>query len=117
MAATPPASVRMRVTSHEPVHADALQADGVDHAGRRLDNARGRVALALGEEEALDADAPEGRQVGDVFILEAIAEAAAGRDERIRQLERADADGKVACHQSHTISAPSKTGPEMHERT
>ena len=29
----------------EAVHADALQANGVDHAGRRLDNARRRVAL------------------------------------------------------------------------
>ena len=75
MAATPSASERMRDTSayssivlpqtltittapsarssgsvslHEAVHADALQADRVQHAGRRLDDARRRVALALG---------------------------------------------------------------------
>ncbi|MEZ5318864.1 MAG: hypothetical protein R2752_15800 [Vicinamibacterales bacterium] len=35
---------------HEPVHADALQADGVQHPGRRLDDARRRVALPLGQE-------------------------------------------------------------------
>ena len=77
MAATPSASDRIRETStyssivvpqtltmtvalpcaqlgqllaDEPVDADALQADGVQHAGRRLDDARRRVAFALGRE-------------------------------------------------------------------
>ena len=47
----------------EAVDADALQADGVQHAGRRLDDPRRRVAFALGEEQALDGDAAERRQV------------------------------------------------------
>ncbi len=90
IAATPSASDRMRETStyssivapqtltttvgaerpelgqafrDEPVHADALQADGVEHAGRRLDDARRRVALALGEEQSLDDDGAERREI------------------------------------------------------
>ena len=43
----------------EAMHADALQADRVDHAGRRLDDARWRMALALFHEEALRHDAAE----------------------------------------------------------
>ena len=74
IAATPSASDRMRDTStysssvvpqtltidgraaraqlrqllvDEPVHADALQADRVQHAGRRFDDPRRRMAFAL----------------------------------------------------------------------
>src|SRR5581483_3646645 len=36
-----------KLFSDEPVHADPLQTDRVEHAGRRLDDARRRVALAL----------------------------------------------------------------------
>ena len=43
----------------EPMHADALQADRVQHAGRRFHDARRRVALALFEEQALDRHAAE----------------------------------------------------------
>ena len=41
----------------EAVDADALQPDGVQHAGRRLDDARRRMALARLEEQPLDDDA------------------------------------------------------------
>ena len=37
----------------EAVHADALQADRVQHPGRRFDDARRRVAFAFGEEQSL----------------------------------------------------------------
>ena len=51
-----PARAQLRqLLGDEAVHADALQADGVQHAGRRLDDARRRMAFALGEEQALDA--------------------------------------------------------------
>ena len=43
----------------EAVHADALQADGVEHSGRRFDDARRRMAFALGEEEAFHRDRAE----------------------------------------------------------
>ena len=85
IACTPSASDRMRATStysssvvpqmltmttararaqlgqalgDEPVHADALQADGVQHAGRRFDDARRRMPFALGEEQPLTATPP-----------------------------------------------------------
>ena len=63
--------------------------------GRRFDDARRRVAFALGEEQALDGDAAERRQIDEVGVLDAVAEAAAGRDERILQRQRADANGKI----------------------
>ena len=37
----------------EPADADALQADGVQHAGRRLDDTRRRMALARRQEQTL----------------------------------------------------------------
>ncbi len=42
----------------EAMHADALQADGVQHAGRRLDDARRRMSFALGEEQPFTATPP-----------------------------------------------------------
>ena len=75
-------------SSHEAVDADALQADRVEHAGRRLDDARRRVAFALVEEQALDDDAAERREIDDVGVLDAVAEAAAGGDQRV--LQRSD---------------------------
>ena len=51
--------------AHEAVDANPLQADGVQHAGGRLDDARGRMAFALGEEQPLDGDAAERGQIDD----------------------------------------------------
>ena len=42
----------------EAMHADALKADGVQHAGRRLDDARRRMPFALGEEQPFTATPP-----------------------------------------------------------
>ena len=67
----------------EAVHADALETDGVQHARRRLDNPRRGVPLAFVQEQALDGDAAERGQVDDIGVLDAVAEAAAGRDERV----------------------------------
>ena len=69
----------------EAVHADALQADGVQHAGRRFDDPRRRVSFALREEQALDRDAAERREVDDVGVLHAVAEAAARGNQRVRR--------------------------------
>ena len=55
----------------------------------------GGVALALGQEQALDRDAAEGRQVDDVGVLDAVAEAPAGRDERVLQGEGTDLNGEI----------------------
>ena len=104
----------------EAVDADALQADRVEHAGRRLDDARRRMAFARGQEQTLDRHAAERRQVDHVAVLDAVTEAAAGRDERVGEASATpSADGKV--HQwasaSQTMRSASKTGPSRHERT
>src|SRR5205823_13963549 len=50
----------------ESPHADALQSNGVQHAGGRLDNPGCRVTFALGEEEAFHRDAAKRCQVDDI---------------------------------------------------
>jgi hypothetical protein len=100
----------------EAVHADTLQPDRIQHARGRLDDAFRRMALAFLEEEPFHRDGAECREVQRLCVLDAVAEAPAGRDERIRQRQRADGNGEVA-HHAQTMSAASRTGPPMHERT
>ena len=146
MAATPSASERMRDTSayssivaaadvdhhdraeraqlgqrllDEAVDADALQADRVEHAGRRLDDPRRRVALALGQEQALDADGAERREIDRRAVLDAVAEAAARGDQRVFQRQRSDAtdrSGPVARPDDRAIRARSMREPLPGER-
>ena len=85
--------------------------------GRRLDDARRRMSFALGEEQALDGDAAERRQIDDVGVLDAVAEAAARGDQRVGERQRADLNGEIgqvpdqvqsrspspAMHQSQTV--------------
>ncbi len=119
-----------QLLAHEAVHADPLQSDRVQHAGRRLDDARRRMALALGEEQSLDRDAAERREIDDVAVLDAVAEAAAGGDERVREPERSDGNREVhgGCGDGHApcLNAPTpprrcgrrrRPGPSRHERT
>ena len=79
-----PAQLR-QLLGDEAMHADALQADRVQHAGRRFDDARRRMALALVEEQALDRDAAERREIDGVGVLDAVAEASGRRDDRVLQ--------------------------------
>ena len=67
----------------EAVHADALKADGVEHAGRRFDNARRRMSFALGEKQAFHCNATKRCQVDQLRVLGAVPEAPARRDKRI----------------------------------
>ncbi len=107
---------------HEAVDADALQADGVQHAGRRLDDARRGMTVSLGEEQALDRHAAERREVDGLGVFDAVAEAAGRRNERVLEVQGPEVNGQVA-HQcpaespSHTMADPSNTGPSRHERT
>src|SRR5581483_9779993 len=64
-------------------------------------NRRTPMPFALGEEQPLDDDAAERREIDRVGVLDAVAEAAARRDERVLQVQRSDRDGEI--HQSHTI--------------
>ncbi len=77
------------------VDADALQPDRVQHAGRRLDDALRRVPFARLEEEPLRHDGAERGQVDGVGVLDAVAEAAARRHERVHQPQGADRDGEI----------------------
>ena len=83
----------------EPSHPDALQADRVHHPGRSLDDSRRRMSFALLEEQAFDGHAPERREVHEIGVLDAVAEASACGNERILQSQRTDLNGQV-----HVIS-------------
>jgi hypothetical protein len=50
------------------------------------------VPLALAEEQALDGDAAQRREVHEVGVLDAVAEAAARRNQRVLEGERSDAN-------------------------
>jgi hypothetical protein len=55
----------------EAVHADALEADRVDHAGGRFDDPRWRMALALFHEEPFGHHAAEHRGDRRLLVFEA----------------------------------------------
>ena len=57
--------------------------------------ALGGMPFALVQEQALHGDAAERRQIDQVGVLDAVAEAAAGRDQRVLQRQRADANGEI----------------------
>jgi hypothetical protein len=77
------------------------------------------VAFALVEKKTLHRDAAERRQVHDVGVLDAVAEAAARGNQRILQREKSERCRQV--HQctssSQAIRAASNTGPSMQDRT
>ena len=79
----------------EAMHADPLQTDGVEHAGRSLDDAGRRVSFALGEEQSLDRHGPETGEIDDAGVFDAVSEAAAGRDERVGERQGTDRDRKI----------------------
>ncbi len=105
---------------YEPVHADALEPDRVEHPRGRLDDARRRMPLALAEEQALDGDSAERREVDHVAVLDAVAETAARGNHRIGQAQRSDGNREIhsqCASASHTTRAASNTGPSRQERT
>ena len=102
----------------EAMHANPLQSDGVQHARRRLDDARRRMAFALGKEESLDGHRAEVGEVDGLAVFHAVPEAAAGGNQRILQRELTDGDGEIEVHtHAHTSALASKTGPPIHDRT
>ena len=99
----------------EPVDADSLEADGIQHAGGGLHDAGRRVSFALGKEETLYGDAAERRQIDQVGVFGAVPETTARGDERVFQRQRADGNREVHVHQ--LISLARKTGPARQART
>jgi hypothetical protein len=91
---TQPAELRQAFLD-EPIDANALQSDGVEHARRRLDDAGRGVALSLLEKQAFDGDAAEQGEIDRRGVLEAIAEAAGCGDHRVLECERADLNREI----------------------
>ena len=101
------------------VDARVLEADRVEHPGRRLGHARRRVADTRPERRAFRADRAEAVDVDDVAVLDAIAERARRDQDRVgqhktaaqvdAQIDRPEGRGVRRCRghdQSATRSAP-----------
>ena len=71
----------------------------------------GGCPCALAEEETLDRHAAEQRQVDDAGVFDAVAEAAAGRDDRVGERQRADLDGEIHVNSRLPIPNSHVRGP------
>ena len=72
--------------SNEVLDADVLQADGVQHAGGGLDDARGGVAGHGLQRDALGDEAADPLQLDDLFKFDAVAKGAAGGDDWVDEV-------------------------------
>ena len=82
----------------ELVDADVLQADGVEHAGGGLDDARrGMTGHGL-EGDALGDEGADAFERDDLFKFDAVAEGAAGGDDRVDQLDAGELHFHVGFH-------------------
>jgi hypothetical protein len=108
-----------KLLGDEAAHSDALQADGVDHAGGCLGDARRLVSVPFVQEQALHDHGSQCGQVHRVGVFDAVAEAAAGGHERVDEAQRANGRGQIhQCTRRHqAIAWPSNTGPDRQERT
>ena len=79
----------------EGAHADVLQADGVDHAGGGLDDARRGVAGHRLAREALGDEAADAVERDDVLELDPVAEGSAGCDDGRAKLDAGYGDAHV----------------------
>jgi len=85
-----PVSQLGKFFANEAMHANSLQPDRIQHAGRCFDNPRRRMSFSFAQEQAFDRDPPQQRQVDDVGVLDAVSEATTGGDQRIDQPQRAE---------------------------
>jgi hypothetical protein len=81
------AAERRQLAADELLHAHILESDGVEHSGRGLDDARRGVAGHRLHRDALGDQAADPLQMHDLFKLDAIAEGAAGGNDRVGQLQ------------------------------
>src|SRR5262249_42590199 len=84
-----------QVGGGEGVDAVVVEADGVEHAGRRLDGARRRVADARLARHRLGHDAAEAGEVDRAGHLARVAERARRHQDRVAQGQATEADGQV----------------------
>ena len=76
--------------------ADVLQADGIQHAGGSLPQARRRIAdHRLHEERPLTTKPPSLIEVDYVFELDSVAEGAAGRDDGILEVNAGEGHAEI----------------------
>ena len=90
-----PARPRRRQVAPQLVDADVLQADRVEHAGRRLVDALRRRAGARPQRRRLADDGAQAVDVEELRVLDAVAERAGSHHHGVRQREAALAGGDV----------------------
>ena len=95
---------RRQLVADEGLDADVLEADRVQHPGRRLGDARRRVPGARLEREALGDEAADPAQVQERRQLAAVAEGARGRQHRVAQ--RDAARGRRGCRAARSRQRP-----------
>ena len=78
--------------------ADILQADGVQHAGRGLDDARRGVAGHGFKRDTLGDEGAQAIESDDLFEFDAVAEGAAGGDDRVHQFNTGQRNSHVGFH-------------------
>jgi hypothetical protein len=109
-----------KLLANEPMDANSLQTNRIQHPRRRFDDPRRRMSFTLSEEQTFDRNAAQRREIYNVGVLDAVSKAPACRNQRIGQRQRTDGNGKIhvqCASASHRIRVASKTGPSMHERT
>ena len=78
--------------------ADVLQADGVEHAGGGLNDARRGMTGHRLERDALGHEAADPFERNNLFKLDAVAEGAAGGDDRVGQFKTGQRHFHVGFH-------------------
>ena len=86
--------------------ADILQADGVQHSRGSFPQARRRIADHRLARQALYHKAAKLAQVDDVFEFNAVAESAAGGDDRILELDAGDVHTEIGGVLAHRSFSP-----------
>src|ERR1700690_1817150 len=87
-----------KLVVHEGAGADVLQADGVQHSGGGFIQARRRVADQGLARKAFDHESAQPLQVDDVFKFHAVAEGAAGGEDRVLQRDSGETDAEIGGH-------------------
>jgi len=75
--------------------ADVLEADGVEHAGSGLDDARGGMAGHGVEGDSLGDESTDALKGDDLFKFDTVAEGAAGGDDWVDQFHSGQRDFHV----------------------
>ncbi len=99
------------------LHAFVLQANGIQHAHGCIRHPRGRVAFPGCGGYRLDGNAAQQREIVQLCVFPAIAEAAGGRNHRVFQVQTREPDRKIH-YFHHSITSPIRnTGPSLQTRS